>query len=478
MDRGARSVGVVLAMGLMLAAASPARGLVWSVQQTPMTDPTGVSCVSARACTAVGGGAMGWDGRRWRREAAPGSEPADSSLAGVSCTSTKLCIAVGEYQQSAFYDPNAMKTVPVFMPLAERWNGVGWEVLPFPSWPPGGQTGDLRAVSCTSGRACMVVGRSFDGGGQEALVAERWDGSTWSLESMPAPLSFGNTLGPEGMFITGLSCSSSSFCTAVGIYNLDDSPAILPFAERWDGHRWSVESSPELASTDTELNGVSCTSSRACVAVGEYFPFLARPVSRTLAERWIGTSWSILRTPNTRRRVNELDSVSCVSSRACMAVGTTPVPGRFQPLVDRWNGTRWSLEPTPGPVVVGAVGVWLQAVSCTSSAICTAVGSWSARGGVAEQSALATAQLTGAPVRCASAPLRITVTGDAISSVKWSLDGRKIKGHTLRPATRYAASIRISPGTHKVKIRVKFQASSETHARTFHRTVVGCSPGR
>lgn len=134
MDRGGRSVGVVLALGLMLAAASPARGLVWSVQRTPMDAPEGVSCVSARVCTAVGEGAMGWDGRRWRLDAAPGSEPAGSSLAGVSCNSSKLCVAVGEYIQSYLYDPNAMKTFPVSMPLAERWTGVGWELLPFPSF--------------------------------------------------------------------------------------------------------------------------------------------------------------------------------------------------------------------------------------------------------------------------------------------------------------------------------------------------------
>ena len=134
-----------------------------------------------------------------------------------------------------------------------------------------------------------------------------------------------------------------------------------------------------------------------------------------------------------------------------MAVGYTGSKVVHQAaLVERWDGTRWSLEPTPGPV-----GVQLQAVSCTSSVVCMAVGSWLARdgSGVAEQSALATAQLTGVPVRCARAPFKVSVTGDAISSVAWSLDGRKIKGRTLRPGTRYAASVGISPGTHKVKSR-------------------------
>lgn len=149
--------------------------------------------------------------------------------------------------------------------------------------------------------------------------------------------------------------------------------------------------------------------------------------------------------------------------------GTAPEPPRERSLASYWNSRlpAGSLVH-PGPIVVGHVGVQLQAVSCGSSVVCTAVGSWVARvgGGVAEQSALATAQLTG--VRCdARAPVKISVTGDAISSVTWSLDGRKIKGRRLRPGTRYAASVRISLGRHKVKAKVKFKASSETHACTF-----------
>jgi hypothetical protein len=174
MDRGARSVGVVLAVGLMLAAASPARGLVWSVHPTPIDAPTGVSCVSARACTAVNGvGVADWNGRRWRREAAPRSALADSSLAGVSCTSAKLCVAVGSYVTGSYLASDGVHTVFLFAPVAESWNGVRWEPLPLPSLPPGAQTGGLSAVSCTSGSACMAVGRSFDGDGQEVLFADR-----------------------------------------------------------------------------------------------------------------------------------------------------------------------------------------------------------------------------------------------------------------------------------------------------------------
>lgn len=156
--------------------------------------------MSARFCTAVGStdenvgptagtSAMGWDGRRWRIEPTPDPDPAndalraDNALAGVSCTSSKLCVAVGEYNPSSF-SPDGIHTVPVVMPVAERWNGVRWSMLTFPSLPSGAPAGGLSAVSCTSSRVCMAVGSSTDFS-PLIVFAERWDGTSWSVQSTP-----------------------------------------------------------------------------------------------------------------------------------------------------------------------------------------------------------------------------------------------------------------------------------------------------
>jgi hypothetical protein len=305
---------------------------------------------------------MGWDGRRWRIEPTPDPDPAndalraDNALAGVSCTSSKLCVAVGEYNPSSF-SPDGIHTVPVVMPVAERWNGVRWSMLTFPSLPSGAPAGGLSAVSCTSSRVCMAVGSSTD-----------------------------------------------------------FSPLIV-FAERWDGTSWSVQSTPNAPGEYNDLSGVSCTSSRACTAVGD--------------------------------------------------------ANHQQPLVERWDGTSWSLERTPN-----AGGTRLTAVSCTSSAICTAVSNTVRGNDVAEQSASASAKLNGIPVPCASARFTLRVTGIGISSVAWSLDSKRLTGHSVDRATRYVASVRLSPGRHKLTVRVKFTASSQAHARTFRRSVLGCSPTR
>src|SRR5437660_497630 len=154
MRPGGRAVGLVVTLGLMLAAVSPARGVVWSVQPTAVFGGmAGMSCPSARACIAVGEvgykgppGAMGWDGRRWTQESvpnpglAPDSAGQPEALTGVSCTSSTACIAVGSYD-----DP-----VGGQLPMAVGWNGVGWSLLAAPS-------GALEDVSCVTSSACMAV---------------------------------------------------------------------------------------------------------------------------------------------------------------------------------------------------------------------------------------------------------------------------------------------------------------------------------
>jgi hypothetical protein len=482
MRPGGRTVGVLLAVGVMLATAGSARGLVWSVQPTPFPGlgVGAVSCVSARACTAVGAvetpagttegtGAMGVDGRRWRRQSTPDPDPAAEDLrdfddlSGVSCTSSKVCVAVGEYAAGFEYDPSGVHNYPMNMPLAERWNGVGWSLLPFPSLPTGAESGELDAISCMPGPACMAVGR-FDGPG---LAAERWDGSSWSTQSMPVP-----TVPPVSStlsWVRGLSCLSSRFCIAVGYGGQENilSGEDQTFAERWDGSSWSVQTTPRGAG-EFEFYGVSCTSPSACTAVGSYSRGPSLP-ARTLAERWNGTSWSVQRTPNGSGSDNYLSGISCASSRECVAVGDSGPQLLEAPLVERWDGTRWSIERTPD---VGNGG--LGAVSCTSRIICTAVGS-DLGGALVEQSAPASARLTGTPARCASDRFTLHLRGIEISSVVWSLDGKRVSGHRVDRGTLYVVSFRLSPGRHKLNVKVTFEPSSETHAATVRRTVVGCA---
>ena len=53
---------------------------------------------------------------------------------------------------------------------------------------------------------------------------------------------------------------------------------------------------PPGTALQSELYGASCTSASACTAVGDYVT--STGASKTLAERWNGTAWTLQSTPN------------------------------------------------------------------------------------------------------------------------------------------------------------------------------------
>jgi hypothetical protein len=47
--------------------------------------------------------------------------------------------------------------------------------------------GYLYGVACTSSKACVAVGSYTNQSGVAMTLAERWNGSTWSIQSSPLP---------------------------------------------------------------------------------------------------------------------------------------------------------------------------------------------------------------------------------------------------------------------------------------------------
>jgi hypothetical protein len=75
----------------------------------------------------------------------------------------------------------------------------------------------------------------------------------------------------------------------------------------------------ETGELSSLLNGVSCTSSTACTAVGSGF---VSDGGSTLVEVWNGATWSIQASPSAHRSVESgLQSISCISATQCAAAG-------------------------------------------------------------------------------------------------------------------------------------------------------------
>jgi hypothetical protein len=285
----------------------------------------------------------------WSKVPTPNPLAPTGQLFWVSCPSATTCMAVGTYVDGS----------GAGLSLAERWNGTSWSRLSTPN-PAGAAVSFLLGVSCTSASACIAVGEYFDGSGAHHAFAERWNGASWSLQSVPEPS------GSQGSFLSAVSCSSAAGCTAVGSSIESSTFGVFgnTLAEHWDGTSWSIQSTPNPSAVQY-LSGISCVSSTACVAVGQ-------SDQGTVAERWDGTTWSIQSSPSPGQNA-ALFSVACTSVSACMAVGNyTDNSGTGVTLAEQWDGTRWSVQTTPN--ASGSQFDYLNSVSCTASSACTAVG--------------------------------------------------------------------------------------------------------
>ncbi|HEV2450705.1 MAG TPA: hypothetical protein VGS62_02105, partial [Streptosporangiaceae bacterium] len=356
-----------------------------------------VSCTSATACEVVGDSSGGsglvtlaerWNGTSWTIQTTPNaSGEASNQLNGLSCPSATTCTAVGS-------SANGTNTVP----LAETWNGTSWSIQTTPD-PSGSTFNPLNGVSCASVTACVAVGDGFAENWNgtnwsvhaivstkhdlfsvscvsatdctavgsvykqaiQFYVAESWNGTKWTLDNLPLSTSYDTDL------LTDVSCQNANSCTAVGEYH-DPVNGYRPLVEV-EQLRWQPQTAPvPSGAIATGIDSVSCASAKACMAVGNYEA--SGSVFGTFAESYSGGNWTLVSTPNATN--SNLSGVSCTAANACTAVGDVFSGSTLVTLAERWNGTSWTVQSTPSPA--SAPDSYLVSVSCTAATACTAAG--------------------------------------------------------------------------------------------------------
>jgi hypothetical protein len=302
------AVGAYVTAGSQTAAlAEHWDGSSWTAQPVPgpassYTVLNDVSCAVATSCLALGSyivagtdppqfrslGAR-WDGSSWHRI------PVPAGLGTLSCPAAGTCIAVGERGKTL---------------VADEWNGSSWAMLPAPAPVPSG-TGFFSSISCTLAAACTAVGAQGPAGHPSQVLAERWNGHRWALQPTP-PLAAGGGL-------SSVSCASVSVCTAVGFQD-STNPYLRPgeLAERWaGGGSWTLQPTPNVPQSENGLTGVSCVSVRYCTAVG--VREAGKGGQYMTALHWNGTSWTQQAPLPGYDLV--IQSVSCQRGTGCTAVG-------------------------------------------------------------------------------------------------------------------------------------------------------------
>jgi hypothetical protein len=227
------------------------------------------------------------------------------------------------------------------------------------------KTGTAKSMTLLSALALLLgfAGLSAASAAQ-ASVASPAAANPWRIEKTPNPATAFIS------YLHGVSCTSVKACTAVGAYTAKGGTGSI-LAERWNGKAWRIQATPTpKGTTGDNLYGVSCPSPSACTAVGDAFSTKAA-TDVPLAESWNGKSWRIETTPSARGGTNAtLFAVSCTSASACTAVGDYMKSGLNESLVERWNGKAWAVQAAAKADRL----TFLMGVSCASARACTAVG--------------------------------------------------------------------------------------------------------
>jgi hypothetical protein len=215
----------------------------------------------------------------------------------------------------------------------------------------------------------------------------------WSPITVSLPYRLPDGQAPTSGTLFSTSCSSPSFCVAVGMVT-DTYYDIYPLIETYRGGSWvpSVAPQPPDASllanqnADAVLYSVSCAKGNACGAAGDYTTDGNPGYQMGLLESFSGGSWSATEAklpsgPNSG--IVNLWSVSCYDA-TCMAVGDYDdalLPNnanQSQPLVYLSSSGSWQLQSSPPLPSNFDTNLELLSVSCPDSADCVVVGGYMA----------------------------------------------------------------------------------------------------
>lgn len=283
--------------------------------------------------------AMLWDGSGWRQSATP-SLGQWSNLYGVAAISASDVWAVGAWGENG-----ATHT------LAEHWDGSSWRVVPSPDT---GFSSVLTAVTALSATDVWAVG--YDGEPVPTTVVEHWDGVAWGV--VPSPN------GPGTALLNAVTAAGPDDVWAVGAYG--PSPYGTPafaLSEHWDGSGWSLVSVPTPDGA-SNMAGVVALASNDVWAVGRQYH---RPgVYVGLIAHWDGSVWSLVRDGMGGDANHELYGIAAFGPDDVWAVGAQHETSNsyYHTLAEHWDGTAWSL----GASLDGPYGTWFVGAAVLPSA--------------------------------------------------------------------------------------------------------------
>jgi len=125
---------------------------------------------------------------------------------------------------------------------------------------------------------------------------------------------------------------------------------VLIFARLLHAQQWAAIPSPSPSSYGNVLYGVYAVSENEVWASG-YYDTLVSGLTylKTLTEKWNGSSWSVIPSPNPpNSMISNLTAIKGLSSDNVYAAGySAGIPATSQILIMHWNGSEWNIQSSP-----------------------------------------------------------------------------------------------------------------------------------
>lgn len=282
--------------------------------------------------------------RSWKIMPSPSPGTTGNALNAAAAISANDIWAVGGTSSTGYTSQPITQLIGSDI-LIEHWNGKQWQVVPAPEpsliHPSYHALNSLNAIAAFSSNDVWAVGGSYQYGqiqviktpvytiddhGQSVGFIDRWDGSKWSMMTLPQAL------------------VSHAFSTIAAI-SKNDVWIAGDIIAHWNGANWSIVPGPILeAKTNIYFNALSAISSSDIWAVGGYS---TGSTQHAFIVHWDGISWKIAQSLDT----NFFSGIAALSAQNIWAVGGSR--GRSsgdggQPFIEHWDGVQWSVIHSPG----------------------------------------------------------------------------------------------------------------------------------
>lgn len=341
-------VALLAALAVVVTPATPALAATWTVVSTPNASTgqnlfIGADALSTTNIWAVGRAdhapaqpfvrplAARWNGSSW---AIVGTPALAGQLSAVDGSAANNVLAVGAREVSLGGGTFT------FGPLAERFNGTSWSVVPTPT-PPGTVSAILSGVKTFSATNGWAVGSSVLAGsliGQTLI--QQWNGSAWTIVPSPNPDPFQNVL-------TDIDGASAGDVWAIGnLGNDGEGNTTAGLVVHWDGKTWEEVKVPGTTSDGTfnvpTLQDVIALSANDVWIVGRAFSWIDFKMV-PIALHWNGSTWQRTVMPTAPNDGQGFQSIAALSPTKVYAFGS---------VIARWTGTGWVAESATVPGLI------------------------------------------------------------------------------------------------------------------------------